>query len=369
MRTKWVNSPECQLDQRRQQQKASGKQHNFSLFQPLAWKMRSLLVGSHNIMHGLFLPELLPAYARLHRERGVGALCLQECSHSAASAVARALGPRFAAAWHPVARGLAVVYDRTRLVPRRRSAIGLPRLTRVPRWQWAYTSKTPEQRWALAVRFAPRCAAGHAAGRCSATLVSFHLDAAGDLAHRTRQMRALSHALTSEARATPLQDHCGHSAGAALWLSRDLLTPRRARPQVPLSAPLVACGDTNAFTLLRKAAEPALAALLQPLVHRHRARDAALAAGPARPADTHHFARAREPKLGHRLAVAAGLRKAAQRPAPAEAHAEAALAAARDRCAWGRLASPVRRDLHRTVHRPPSRSRRHSRVRSPAGVG
>ena len=171
--------------------------------------MRSLLVGSHNIMHGLFLPELLPAYARLHRERGVGALCLQECSHSAASAVARALGPRFAAAWHPVARGLAVVYDRTRLVPRRRSAIGLPRLTRVPRWQWAYTSKTPEQRWALAVRFAPRCAAGHAAGRCSATLVSFHLDAAGDLAHRTRQMRALSHALTSEARATPLQGHEG----------------------------------------------------------------------------------------------------------------------------------------------------------------
>jgi len=224
-----------------------------------------MLIATHNIMHGLFVRQLLPAYARLHRERRVGVLCLQECSVSLAAQIRRTLGPRFRVLRQPTAPELAVVYDRTRLAARRSCVLYLPLLSRVPLWQRIYTSASAEQRVALVARFAP---AGRAAGRRRGlTVANFHLDAAGDIDHRVQQMRALSHALA-----------------------------------VSAANPLVAAGDTNAFSWRVADAEPSLARVLRPLATRHGALDAC-AAGRA---VTHYMSRAREPKLGHRIAVAAG---------------------------------------------------------------
>eukprot|EP00962_Isochrysis_galbana_P018504 scaffold5340_cov131-Isochrysis_galbana.AAC.8 len=224
-----------------------------------------MLVATHNMMQGLFARHLLPSYARLHRERGVGVLCLQECSSRIAAQVLGTLGSRFCVLRLAAAPELAVVYDRTRLRPRRSRALALPRLTNVPLWQRVYTSGSPQQRWALVARFAlRRLTHGQRRGL---TVANFHLDAAGDIPHRERQMRALAHALPVSRR-----------------------------------APLVACGDTNAFTWRVAKAEPALARVLRPVAARHAARDARAADCAA----THFMSRAREPKLGHRIAVVAG---------------------------------------------------------------
>ena len=71
------------------------------------------------------------------------------------------------------------------------------------------------------------------------------------------------------------------------------VTPRHRQHAV------IACGDTNAFDFRAKEAERALARLLEPLRHHHSVVDAHA----AKPAPTHFFARANEPKLGHRIAV------------------------------------------------------------------
>jgi hypothetical protein len=224
-----------------------------------------MLVATHNMMQGLFVKQLLPAYARLHRERGVGLLCLQECSARLAAQVLGTLGSRFSVLRLAVAPELALVYDSTRLRPRRARALALPRLRHVPLWQRVYTNGSPQQRWTLLARFALlHRAPGQRRGL---TVANFHLDAAGDIPHRERQMHAVAHALP-----------------------------------VSKAAPLVACGDTNAFTWRASEAEPALARVLRPVVARHAVRDARA----AKSAATHFMSRAREPKLGHQIAVAAG---------------------------------------------------------------
>jgi hypothetical protein len=223
-----------------------------------------MLVATHNMMQGHFARQLLQLYGRLHRERGVGVLCLQECTARVAAQVLGALGSRFRVLRLAAAPELAVVYDRTRLHPRRSRALALPRLAHVPLWQRVYTSGSPQQRWALLARFALRT---HGPKRRGLTVANFHLDAAGDIPHRAQQMRALAHALP-----------------------------------VSTQSPLVACGDTNAFTWRAAEAEHALARVLRPLAARHAVRDSR-AAGCA---PTHYMSRAREPKLGHQIAVAAG---------------------------------------------------------------
>jgi len=180
----------------------------------------------------------------------------QEHVPKAGTRIASALGPSFGVALHQAAPRLAIVYDRSRLSLRRLTAITLPRLQRVPLWQRTYSSAAPEQKHALVANFSPPL-----------TMVNFHLDAAGDNEHRTAQLRAFA---------------------SALPLAR---------------TPLVACGDTNAFTLRRSDAEAALASVLRPLHLRHNTRDARA----KQPIDTHFFARANEPRFGQRLAVTLGL--------------------------------------------------------------
>ena len=43
-------------------------------------RARRLLVATHNIMDGLHLEKLLPAYRALHRAEQIGVLCVQEDS-------------------------------------------------------------------------------------------------------------------------------------------------------------------------------------------------------------------------------------------------------------------------------------------------
>ena len=221
-----------------------------------------LVVGSHNILDGLRLSRLLGAYRELHASERIAALCIQEAVPHAARRIASALGHRFAVAEHAGAPRLALVYDRTRLHLRGLGALALPKLAHVPLWQRIYTSSSPEPKQALVGRFGWRRRQHR-----RLTIANFHLDAAGDNAHRARQLRGMASALS------PV---CG----------------RR----------LVACGDTNAFSLRRSHAERDLAQMLAPLQWRHGACDAHSTS----PADTHFFARAHEPKLGQRIAVALG---------------------------------------------------------------
>jgi hypothetical protein len=274
-----------------------------------------LRVGTHNIMDGHCLPSLLTQYVQQQRgPNPLDVLCIQESVPNAAAAVAKALGPRFAVVAHSAAPRQAIVYDRTRLRPR-----GMPRtyplpvLNSLPMWQRLYT-RAGELRHALVCRFFAwrwkrrtsfiHGSGGHSGGgggggdsrvgsamairrrssgsrtrrrkqRSSRVLVpltvaNFHLDAGGDNEHRAAQLQGLSAALAADAR-------------------RD-------------SGGLVACGDTNAFEFDAAKADAALKGMLVPLRRAHGARDAHAGSSEA----THFFARAREPKLGHRIAVAAG---------------------------------------------------------------
>eukprot|EP00965_Chrysotila_dentata_P238564 6202590-Pleurochrysis_carterae.AAC.4 len=207
-------------------------------------------------MNGIGLRTLLPKYVQLHRERRLAAVCVQEHIPHAGSKIASALGPSFAVAMHDSAPRLAIVYDRSRLSLRRLTAILLPRIEKVPFWQRLYTAGTPEKKHALVANFSPPL-----------TVVNFHLDTAGDNEHRTAQIRAFS---------------------SALPLAR---------------TPLVVCGDTNAFTIQQSKADEALRSLLRPLNMRHNLRDARSAEN----TPTHFFARANEPMIGQRIAVAFGL--------------------------------------------------------------
>ncbi len=226
----------------------------------------AVTIGSHNIMRGHHLKQITHQYKKQPPpQHKFDALCLQEASLAQARAVADALGPAsFAVARHAAAPELAIVYNARRFALRSLRALALPRLPRVPLLQRTYTSDAPQQRHALIADFgAP----------LPLTLVCFHLDAAGSIAHRAGQMRALSSELRADAR-----------------------------------RPLVVCGDTNAFAWLVRDAEAGLARILRPLEQRHEAVDVARARvmSSTEPCPTHYFARAREPRWTHRLAVQVG---------------------------------------------------------------
>ena len=213
--------------------------------------------ASHNIMDALFLRPLLRTYGRLRRSMRPDVLCVQESVPHATECMATALlgRRRFAIAADPAAPRLAMVYDRTRLRLQRLSLWPLPLLDAVPLWQRVYISGI-DAKQALVGQFVCR----HHRWR-RITIANFHLDAAGDNQHRGAQLRTVAAAIGDD-------------------------------------RPVVACGDTNAFTWVRSEAEPALRRMLAPL--------AGMDAHAHTPKDTHFFARAREPKLGHRIAVAFG---------------------------------------------------------------
>jgi hypothetical protein len=137
--------------------------------------------------------------------------------------------------------------------------IPLPRLAKLSWFEKTYIrgGKT-KQKYALAVRTVWR--------EKPLTLVNFHLDTAGDNRHRTAQVRAITTALTER----------------------------------KLDGPLVACGDTNAFTWSSRPGLSQLEALMRPLIESRGVR--LLVDG----TPTHFFARQREGLLTHRALVALG---------------------------------------------------------------
>ena len=148
------------------------------------------VVGSHNIMDGLFLPAILSRY-RQHQSgpHAMHALCIQEVVSGALSAIASTLGRRFVVASHVAEPRLGIVYDRTRLRLRELRVVSLPRLRHMPAWQRLYSRL--EKKVALVGLFQRR-GVGQRRWRGRVTVANFHLDTAGDNVHRAAQLRSLA---------------------------------------------------------------------------------------------------------------------------------------------------------------------------------
>jgi endonuclease/exonuclease/phosphatase family metal-dependent hydrolase len=240
---------------------------------------RSVVVATHNLMHGLRVDALVPHYVALRDSEGLDLLCLQEDRYvrqgraggasgegyldgdRPSGRIAAALGAGYEVVRDDGCPGLAFVIDRSTFGCEGLGAIPLPRLTSLSWFERRYIvgGKT-KQKYALYARLAARGAAG------AMTAICFHLDTAGGNRHRQDQLRGLAEALVAQ----------------------------------DLHARLVVCGDTNAFSWRRRAG--ALSSLLAPLTALG-ARDAE-ADEASRP--THYFARQHEPKLPHRVGVLLG---------------------------------------------------------------
>jgi hypothetical protein len=225
--------------------------------------MQPLLIASHNLMHGLRLPALIPHYVALRDERGLDLLCLQEDRFLTdedarpSTRIAAALGPDYIVVRDDGCPGLAFVADARTLACDAQATVPLPLLPTLNAFERLYIvgGKT-KQKFMLLAELHTRGSGARFAAAC------FHLDTAGGNAHRTRQVDAIAGAL-------------------------------RARE---LHQAFVACGDTNAFAWRRQ--PEALRVLLGPL--------AALGAVDPETAPTHYFARQNEPKLPHRIGVLLG---------------------------------------------------------------
>jgi hypothetical protein len=223
----------------------------------------TLIVATHNLMHGVRLEALLLHYVRLRDREGLDLLLVQEDRGEAGALpsrrIAAALGSSYQVVRADGCPGLAIVYDAHTLACDGWAAVPLPRLAALSWLERAYVvgGKT-RPKFALVADLRP-AVSGVPFAACS-----FHLDAAGGNAHRGLQVQALADALVGSGR------------------------HRR----------FVGGGDTNAFAWWRQ--DEVLTTLLAPL--------AAFGAGPCtgdgRP--THYCARQNEPKLTHRLCVALG---------------------------------------------------------------
>lgn len=218
-----------------------------------------MIAASHNLMSGLRLDGLIAEHLGLRDARGLSLLCIQENDevgrHRCAGPIAAALGAGYRVLSDRRAPRLALIYDSGSLRCLSHEIVELPRLGRLSRLERLYIAggRVTAKHAQLAV-FDP-------ADGAPFTAVNFHLDTAGDNRHRRAQVAAVARVLE-----------------------------RRGDRRV------IACGDTNAFSWRRQLAT--LARVLEPLMSRG-ARD------PGR-RPTHYFARQREPRLTHRMAVALG---------------------------------------------------------------
>ncbi len=223
----------------------------------------SIVVATHNLMHGRQLDALVAQYRELRDGEGLDLLCLQEDRYLGgapgehpSTKVAQALGERYRVVRDDGCQGLALLVDDRTLSTGRGGIIALPRLASLSWFERRYIvgGKT-KQKYALWAEL-------RAHGGPSFTAVSFHLDTAGGHRQRASQVAALASAL------------------AERGFDRRLL----------------ACGDTNAFSWRRD--RRALDALLAPF--------AAFGATDPETRPTHHFARQHEPMIPHRIGVALG---------------------------------------------------------------
>jgi len=229
-----------------------------------------IVVASHNTMHGVFLGDLIERYRALVPEHRVDVLCLQEnVALSEEQAALRANAGTHAELFsaelgefqcvclpeHPALATLirkAFVLEEAFLVP-------LPRLERLNWLERLYIRGGK-----VTVKYALVCTIKNHAQRL--TIANFHLETAGDNAHRRRQIGAVARAL--------------HERG--------------------LQRNVVACGDTNAFSWSRQGAGRVIAELMEPLHH------VAGATPKTNGEATHYFARQREDLLPHRIACLVG---------------------------------------------------------------
>ena len=225
--------------------------------------MRPIVVATHNLMHGLRLPALLPYYIALRDEEGLDLLCLQEDRFLSGAAplpsaqIAAALGPDYRVVADDACPGLAFVHDARTLTCDARAVVPLPLLAALNAFERLYIvgGKT-KQKFMLLAELRARDGEAPFAAAC------FHLDTAGGNAHRATQIQAIAAALRER----------------------------------NLAHRFVACGDSNAFAWRRQ--PEVLRRLMEPF--------AALGAVDPETRPTHYFARQNEPKLPHRTGVLLG---------------------------------------------------------------
>jgi hypothetical protein len=224
----------------------------------------SIVVASHNVMHGRRLDALLPCYLALRDREGLDLLCLQEdrfleggADERPSARIAAALGGDYRIIRDEGAPGLALLVDSRTFVPGDGGIIPLPRLASLSWFERRYIlgGKT-RQKHALWAGLRAR------ATDLTFTAISFHLDTAGGQRQRAAQTAALASALAER----------------------------------NLHRALVACGDTNAFSWSGGPGQ--LDRLLAPL--------AAFGAADPETRPTHYFARQNEPLVPHRIGVALG---------------------------------------------------------------
>lgn len=222
-----------------------------------------VVVASHNLMHAMGLPALIPRYVGLRDAQGLDLLCLQENrflteeSDLPSDRIAAALGPDYRVVRDDGCPGLAFVHDSRTVACAPPAIVPLPLLAKLTPFERLYIrGGKAKQKYALLAELRPR--GGHArfAAAC------FHLDTAGGNAHRATQVQAI---------AAALRDRNLHGA-------------------------FVACGDTNAFAWRRQ--PEALRRLLAPL--------AGFGASDPETRPTHWFARQNEGKFAHQTGVLLG---------------------------------------------------------------
>ena len=221
----------------------------------------SIVVATHNLMHGRRLDGLVAQYLELRDGEGLDLLCLQEDRYIGgppgerpSARVAQALGANYRVVRDEGCQGLALLVDTRILSTARSGIIPLPRLASLSWFERRYiVGGKPRQKQALWAELSAR-------GGPSFTALSFHLDTAGGHRQRAAQVAALAGALAEQG----------------------------------LDRRLVGCGDTNAFSWRRN--RRALDDLLAPF--------AAFGASDPETRPTHHFARQNEPMIPHRIGVA-----------------------------------------------------------------
>lgn len=237
---------------------------------PAAERAAGVVVASHNTMHGVFLGDLIERYRALVPQHRIDVLCLQEnVALSEEQAALRANAGTHAELFsaelgefqcvclpeHPALATLirkGFELEEAFLVP-------LPRLERLNWLERLYIRGGK-----VTVKYALVSVIRSQDQRL--TIANFHLETAGDNAHRRRQVAAVASALQKRG----------------------------------LSQNVVACGDTNAFSWSRSGAVRAIAELMQPL------HEVAGATPKTTGEATHYFARQREDLLPHRIACLIG---------------------------------------------------------------